>query len=294
MKHVILFVINYWNDVFLHSPLITYSKLPMDLSQRHLILMLLVQLMVDLFYFKISIYVKLLVNYLGKHVIWKSLSNSNSDISYKKTLLAICDSNYRFIYAKVGSETDAAIFENSNLLQSLQNGDTLLPKAQSLCKDTQPLPYWFLSDTAFPLLPYLMTPHCGRKLQPDQLWHNRELSRGRSYIENAFGVLAARWQILLNTDNIWLENLDTVLMTTIMLHNFMINFKDQQYISRGFVDRYTDTAKIVPGQWRDIVQDKSCIQSPEPCIVIGNKNASFDTIRLRNDLTSLLYNLKTK
>jgi hypothetical protein len=66
----------------------------------------------------------------GKHVEIKKPAGSGSRFfNYKKTfstvLLALCDSNYRILYAdfgNYGSDGDAGIYERSDFLRELRAG----------------------------------------------------------------------------------------------------------------------------------------------------------------------------
>lgn len=55
----------------------------------------------------------------------------------------------------------------------------------------------FIGDEAFPLKTYLMRPIPGRSLDnQQQKVYNYRVSRARRTIENAFGILVARWRVL--------------------------------------------------------------------------------------------------
>ena len=59
------------------------------------------------------------------------------------------------------------------------------------------MPYIFIGDEGFPLLPSLLRPYGGRGHTKDQKVFNYRHSRGRrvSVVENAFGILAVRLEI---------------------------------------------------------------------------------------------------
>ncbi|KAH7968324.1 hypothetical protein HPB52_007859 [Rhipicephalus sanguineus] len=98
----------------------------------------------------------------GKHVTIECPANSGSvDFNYKrffsKSLLAVCDAQYSFIYVEVGhpgSESDGRIFSRSTLPKNILLGALGLPPMSHVGNEG-PLPYFFVGDEAFPLKEYM-------------------------------------------------------------------------------------------------------------------------------------------
>ena len=63
------------------------------------------------------------------------------------------------------------------------------------------------------------------------------LSRARRVIENAFGILVARWRILSTTLNMLPSNADKIVKACVVLHNF-VKLHDTTYCPPDFVDQY--------------------------------------------------------
>ncbi|KAK3920483.1 Protein ALP1-like [Frankliniella fusca] len=119
-------------------------------------------------------------------------------------LLAVVDAHYRFTFVDVGqygSMSDGGVWSISELSQALENGELEVPPDRPLPGDPNnvPFPYFIVGDEAFPLKKYRMRPYPGRmqgNLPDVQRIFNYRLSRARRVSENAFGILAIRWQVL--------------------------------------------------------------------------------------------------
>lgn len=167
----------------------------------------------------------------GKHVLMKAPPKSGSlYFNYKGTfsivLLALVDANYKFIAVDIGAygrNSDGGIFSHSNLGNSIsQNAlqfpvDEPLPAAQHL----GPVPYVIVGDEAFPLQTNLMRPFPGRGCSQNQQIYNYRLSRARRIVENAFGILAARWRVFHTKLAVGPELATSIVKSSCVLHNFL-------------------------------------------------------------------------
>eukprot|EP00794_Sanderia_malayensis_P014938 gene14938-16478_t len=140
--------------------------------------------------------------------IKKKKCNSRRTISPAEQLavtiryLATGDSqqSFNFRYGRTticsyGKENDAQIFNNSDIGQAFLQGQMNLPDPRDV--HGHKLPYIMVSDEIFGLKTWLMKPYPGRTngLPQNEAVYNYRLSRCRRTIENAFGILTARWQI---------------------------------------------------------------------------------------------------
>lgn len=108
----------------------------------------------------------------GKHVQLKAPSQSSAlYYNYKgyfsSVLLAVSDANYRFVYASFGSyghESDGGIFDRCELSKIIDDGSIGLPPNEFLPRTSTKIPYYFVGDAAFPLLPQLLKPFPGENL----------------------------------------------------------------------------------------------------------------------------------
>ncbi|KAM4045344.1 uncharacterized protein ACNLHF_009168 [Anomaloglossus baeobatrachus] len=108
----------------------------------------------------------------GKHFRVKKPPNSGSRYFnfhkfFSVVILALVDTEYRFIYADIGaygSASDARIFRSSRLAQRLQENSLLIPPPVALPGTSGP-------------------------------YFNNRLTKARRYVECAFGILANKWRI---------------------------------------------------------------------------------------------------
>nr|XP_022911217.1 protein ANTAGONIST OF LIKE HETEROCHROMATIN PROTEIN 1-like isoform X2 [Onthophagus taurus] len=140
----------------------------------------------------------------GKHInIRCPINGGSSFYNYKGNhsivLLALVDAEYKFISIDVG-------FYGRN---SDENGE-----AQ---------PYVIVGDEAFPLKSYLLRPYSKHYLtnnEPNKIFNYR-LSRARRVVENAFGILAARWRVFQKPLEVQPTMVDKIVLASCSLHNML-------------------------------------------------------------------------
>ena len=92
-------------------------------------------------------------------------------------------------------------FCNSSKGKVFFNDELSLPVAE--CLEDLPtfrkVPYILVHDEAFPLQSWLLRPDTSQGIPEEQSIFNYRLSKARRVIENAFGILAARWKVFMQT-----------------------------------------------------------------------------------------------
>ena len=165
----------------------------------------------------------------GKHVRIQCPARTGSlYYNYKKffsvILFALCDADYKFLWTEVGCNgiaSDAQVFNQCELKDLVDNETIQFPDAEPLPGDDRDMPYFIAGDDAFPLKTWLMKPFSTRGLDVRcRIFHYR-LSRGRRVIENAFGILANRFQVLLGKMRQKPRVVCKVILACICLHNLM-------------------------------------------------------------------------
>ncbi|XP_044750572.1 protein ALP1-like [Coccinella septempunctata] len=206
----------------------------------------------------------------GKHVeIIKPADTGSYYFNYKKkfsiVLFALVDANYEFLVAEAGANgrtSDGGVLSNSLFYEKFKNNKLNIPEYGNLPNDfPEPMPFVLVGDDAFPLKRNLMKPYRETKLSNEQIIFNYRLSRARRIVENAFGILASRFRILLNTINLSPEKAARITLTTCYLHNFLRRKNPSIYL-RGSVDlENINTSEIQLAPWRTESQQLCGLES---------------------------------
>jgi hypothetical protein len=159
--------------------------------------------------------------------------NSGSDYyNYKHTfsivLMALVDADYKFTFVDVGTNgriSDGGVFGKTALAEALASNSLHIPSSTPLPGRQNPQPYVIVGDEAFPLKPYLMKPYSGRatNTNKERRVFNYRLSRARRIVENAFGILANRFRVLLHRITLDPERVQLIVLAACTLHNFSTN-----------------------------------------------------------------------
>lgn len=173
----------------------------------------------------------------GKHVTIVAPAWSGSLFSnYKRTfsiVLALTDANYRFRFVQVGDlgrSSDGGVYSTSALGRGMEDKTLSVPSDIPLPGSSVqgPMPYTMVGDAAFPLKKYLMRPFPGSNIPRWRQIFNYRLSRARMVVERAFAILSARWRVLHARINMKPENVDSVILATCILHNYLMTPSQNQ------------------------------------------------------------------
>ena len=193
----------------------------------------------------------------GKHIAITCPKQAGSNYyNYKQfhsiILMALVDADYKFSWVDVGSmgsAGDANVFSHSELRGCIDNNTIGFPPAEPLPQDDQDMPYFIVGDDAFALRTWMMKPYSKRHLTDPERISNYRLSRARRIVENAFGILARRFQCLLTTLKQRPKTVESIVLACVCLHNMiMLRNPRQQNVE---VDREDEDHNIIPGAWRN-------------------------------------------
>jgi len=134
---------------------------------------------------------------------------------------AIVDSDKRFLdlyLGMPGSTNDSRMLRRSSLYNLAMHGN--LMEVQHVVDGFTP---YVIGDLGYPLLPWLMIPHKGNvQLSVSQALFNKKLRKGRSVVENAFGILKQSFRELLNKSELHVTFIPDVILYCAILHNVLL------------------------------------------------------------------------
>lgn len=217
----------------------------------------------------------------GRHIEFKvPLSQGSLYYNYKGTnsivLLALVNAHYQFTYVNVGVNgrvSDGGVFRESDLAKYINDPRNPLnmPKDKPLPSMNQSVPYIILADAAFPLQNHILKPYPSRNLSHDEQIFNYRLSRGRRVVENAFGILANRFRVLLTPIYLSVESVQNIVLACCALHNF-ISKENDDYL-HGAVDiEDLENQIIIPAMWRN---NNAQLRNLEIVNVRPNRNSIY-------------------
>ena len=219
----------------------------------------------------------------GKHVACRCPPDTGSQYFnykgfYSILLFALVDADYKFIWADVsgkGAASDAQVYNASELRQVIDDGTIGFPAPEPLPNDTEDVPFFMVGDDAFALRTSMMKPYSRRGMNNEERLFNYRLSRARRVVENAFGILAQRFQVFLSTMQHSPDNIKLIVVACMLLHNLMRTrypgLQNQQ------LDRENDNRDIVPGAWRQGVNlaDTVAVAGPNAATRAGKKQRNL-------------------
>lgn len=139
----------------------------------------------------------------GKHVAFRTKKVDGSFYFnyiqfHSLILMTLVDADYNFLYVDVGCNgrtSDGGVYNKSSLCRAVEGNLLNFRKDAISPKSTTKIAYVIVADDAFRLSNRMMKPTGQRANEAEKVFNYR-LSRARRVVENAFGILCNRFQIL--------------------------------------------------------------------------------------------------
>ena len=168
----------------------------------------------------------------GTHIAIEPPMKAATDYyNYKKfhsiIMLATVNSHMKFTYINIGAPgrcNDASVFNRSNLAQIIKHED--YATHYMMINNTRVQSH-LIADSAFGLSSTLLKPYPERPNMPDaHSLFNYRLSRCRSTVERAFGLLKRRFRCLNKKMEYNLGHTTTIIQAATIIHNMCIDDND--------------------------------------------------------------------
>lgn len=138
--------------------------------------------------------------------------------------MAIVNADSEFLMVDVGTNgriSDGGVFSNTTFFRKFQNNELNIPDPEVMLPTGKELNYVLVGDDAFSLSENLMKPFTGNNLTTEQEIFNKTLSSARVKVENAFGILATRFRVLLTNIAVCPEKATKIALACCYLHNYL-------------------------------------------------------------------------
>ncbi|XP_036340667.1 uncharacterized protein LOC118750042 [Rhagoletis pomonella] len=166
--------------------------------------------------------------------------------------MAVVNANYEFLMVDVGKNgraSDGGVFRETKFFSKLAANTLKIPSPEALPGCGERMPFVFVADDAFPLSENILKPFSHNTLKTEEIIFNYRLSRARRIVENAFGILASRFRILLQTINMSPEKTTTIVLACCYLHNFLRKQNERTYFEGGLDTEQVEMGIIEYADW---------------------------------------------
>ncbi|XP_042892735.1 protein ALP1-like [Penaeus japonicus] len=196
----------------------------------------------------------------GKRVLVRKPANSGSEYydymtNHSIIMLALVDANYNFLYVDIGAKgraCDAGVWDNCTLRECIDRQQLQIPPSEKLPYTDTKAPYVIVGDDVFPFKTYLMKPYPGRNITKEQTIFNYRLSRARRVSENASGILASKFRVLIQPIASRPENIKDIIFATVVLHNFLRVKSGKPVRPEMLLWEDRGNGVLIQGEWQEL------------------------------------------
>lgn len=154
--------------------------------------------------------------------------------------MALVDADYNFIFADVGTNgrvCDSTVWSQTKLKEAIENKALSIPDERNFPNSNISAPMVIIAD-----------------ITPKHRICNNRICRARRVVENAFGILASRFEVFRAPIRVRsINSINQVILACVALHNFLRKNASSRHVYSppGCVDSEDlATGTITPGDWR--------------------------------------------
>lgn len=147
--------------------------------------------------------------------------------------MALVNAKKEFIMVDIGSNgrvSDGGVLFYTKFWQLIEQNSLIFPEASPLPNTTNSYPYVIITDEAFALKPNLMKPYPKKSATREQEIFNNRLSRARSTVECAFGILVAKFGVFQKAICVDPQKATKITAACCYLHNYLMKKVPQIYL----------------------------------------------------------------
>lgn len=178
----------------------------------------------------------------GKHVAIEKPEHSGSlyynyKCFFSIVLMALAHSKKEFIMIDVGANgrvSDGGVLFYTKFWEKYEKGELNIPNPSPLPNTTHLFSYVFISDEAFALRENLMKPYPQSRCNAEQKTFNYRLSRARSVIEGAFGLLSTKFGVFHKSICFNPSKASIIVATCCYLLNYLLKTAPKHYLSSNW------------------------------------------------------------
>lgn len=144
------------------------------------------------------------------------------------TLEAIADETlwiWHAFFGMPGCLNDINVLDASPLFNRIASGEYPLPIRYQIAGEDRNIPYW-LADGIYPEWPMFVQTVSEPTTKKEKLMAGCQ-EGARKDVERAFGVLQAKWHIIVRPCRLWgVDKMKSIIMCCIILHNMMVEWRE--------------------------------------------------------------------
>jgi len=174
--------------------------------------------------------------------------------------MGVSNAKHQFLVIESGASgkrSDSNIFFKSNFYQKMLKKKLNIPPPCPVEGLENDLPFFFVGDNAYLLTGTFTTPFRGDNLDDEEMVYNYRLSRARRIVENAFGIMCARFRIFFRPIEGSSSLIKSIILCCLALHNFHLQDEEsvppssRRYSPHTYADYVREDGKVIFGRWRN-------------------------------------------